>query len=196
MGWLRRWLANRGHAEMAQVRDGLRVAVNVRAERYDVERLRERYPDWDRWPKARRHRYCQDHATPVHVGETHNVTTTVLQKYVATALTLDAADSGALDPPAVLVFGDGGGPYNESDTALNSRVGSISITDPSASGTDFTIDEFLSSNELNDKIINELGIESAGGQLWNHAPTDTTYEKDSSFAVIWSVTIPIDDGGA
>jgi hypothetical protein len=121
------------------------------------------------------------------------VTTTGLHDLVAVRLTLDAGESTEIEDLATLVLGDDDSSFATSDTSLNNKIGEISITDPSASGATFEVNEFLSSNELNGETIRELGIESESGTLLTHAPTPSALSKDQTKAYLFNVEITMSD---
>lgn len=167
---------------------------NVRIERYDIEPIRAVVPDWDRWPRWLRHWFCRYRVEPVHVGRVANVTCDAFHEYHALTSTLGSGDDDQLDPPAEIGFGDDDSAFSTSDTALNNEVGERTpITDPSADGKTFNVDEYLSSNEQNGNTLRELGIFSESGDLWQHSATDQVYNKDSTFALVINISIPFSD---
>lgn len=187
--WARRTLA-RDIAIAATVG----VEENIRIARYDIAALRERYPNWDDWPKHTRRRYCEYAAEPATVERVSNVTTDLLHQYQAEVLTLSSSDSDKLDPPSEIAFGDDDSSFSTSDTAMNNEFGNrISITDPSRSGKTTNFDEYLSSNEQNGNTIKEIGVFSSDGDLYQHSATSQDYSKDSSFALIINITISHSD---
>lgn len=166
---------------------------NIRIERYDIDAVRERFPTWDDWPRSARKTYLQG-AEPVHVGTSSNVTTDLLHEYYATLLTIEPADTDLLDPPAEIAFGSDDTSFATTDTSMNNEVGSrLPITDKTSSAKDFEIDEFLSSNEQNGNTIAEVGVFSEDGDMLQHGPTSTTYNKTSSFALLINITISHSD---
>lgn len=121
------------------------------------------------------------------------VNTDGLHELIAVRLTLDASQAGDIDDLATLAIGDDDSSFATTDTALNNRIGEISITDPSASGSTYEINEFLSANELNGETIREVGIETADGTLVQHAATPSDISKTSSLALLFNVEITFSD---
>lgn len=121
------------------------------------------------------------------------VTTEGLHETVAVRLTLDPDQASDIDELATLLLGDDDSSFATTDTSLNSKVGDLSITDPSASGDLYEINEFLSSNELNGETIREVGIETASGTLVQHAPTPNDIAKDQSKALLFNIEIQMSD---
>ena len=166
---------------------------NVRVTKYDMTAVRERVPEWDRLSRAERVtalKACE----PQHTGRSSNVTCNALHEYLAFVLTLDPDQGDDIDAPAEIAFGDDDTAFDETDTQLNSEVGNrISITTRDVTANEFTVDELLGENEQNGNTLRELGIFSDSGELYQHAPTDQVYEKDSSFSLLISIQIPIND---
>ena len=168
---------------------------NVRVEKYDTDALRDAFPAWDDWPRETRVAYLRGQDThPVSVEESSNVTCTALHEYYAMVLTLESDESEDLDPPHKLAFGDDASSFSTGDTAMNNEVGDrATITDVSATGTTTNIDEFVSSNQQNGNALAEIGVFSEDGEMYQHAPLSSTYQKDSSFALLINITITHSD---
>lgn len=177
-----------------QVAPKVSTADNVRIARYDVDALRERYPNWDDWPRHTRRRYCEHAADPESVERSSNVTCDALHEYYAAVLTFETGDGNRLDPPHEIAFGSDDTAFSTTDTTMNNEVGErITATDVSQTGKNTELDEYLSSNEQNGNTIKEIGVFSEGGEMYQHAPTSTTYNKDSSFALVINITISHSD---
>jgi len=167
---------------------------NVRVVAFDVDRLRYAIPEWDALPRAARLAHLRD--TPVAPRQTStasNATTTGLHETIAAALTLAPTQGDDIDELDTLLLGDDDSSFSDTDTSLNNKIGDIQITDRSATGATFEINEFLSSNQLNGETIAELGIQTASGRLCNHAPTTADYAKDQTIAILFNVEITFSD---
>lgn len=180
---------------MTDVAPKITTEENVRVARYDANRIREHIPAWDGLSKPAQQRQLHRTAVePSSVTETSNVTCVGLHEYLAEVLTLGIDEGDALDPPAQIGFGNDDSSFSPNDADLNNEVGSrIAVTSPAATGTQFSVDELLSTSEQNGNTLRELGLFGADGTLYQHAPTDQVYEKDSTFALVISITIPISD---
>lgn len=171
-------------------------ADNARLVGFDVDVLRYHIPEWDALPREARRANLLDPPrglTPSRVETVSNVTCDGWQEHLAHAATLDPSRGDELDGPGRLALGSDDSAFATTDTSLNNRLGSISITDPVSQGATFRVNEFLSSNELNGTTIRELGIESESGSLWNHAPTSQDWAKDQNLAILFQVEITMSD---
>ncbi len=177
------------------------IADNVSVTVLDVSALREEWPNWEQWPAATRRRYTEAFAPVTSTATVHNVTCTALHQQVAALLNHRNDYDRVSDPPVEIAFGDdwGGGTspdpsvFNTTDTSLNNRVGSISLTDPSNDGSEWRADENVASLELNGETLRELAVVTESGALWNHAPMPTEVSKTADDALILSIAIPISD---
>lgn len=190
----RQWLRERAPALRLHLHErGVGLADNVHVTAYNVTALRDRYPRWATWPRHTRRRYVEAAAPEKWSGSTHNVTCASWHEQLA-ALANPANDFEAVeDPPSTVALGTDDSSFAVSDTALNNRVGEIALTDPSNTGDTWGMSEYLASTELNGYTLREMGIESAGGALYNHAAFPSPIPKDSDLALIIEASVPVGD---
>jgi len=167
---------------------------NVAVAVFDLAIVRYQIPEWDALPRsARLYHLIDGDIAPWRIEESSNVTTTGLHELTAELLALNAGQGDDIDPIDTLLLGDDDSSFATGDASLNNKVGEIQVTDQSASGATFEVNEFLSSNQLNGETIAELGLQTASGRLCNHAPTTTNYTKDSQIAILFNIEITMSD---
>lgn len=167
------------------------IRDNVRIETYDISTLRAIEPRFDDLSKEGRRRLLS-YIRPQSAQTAHNVTCNPLHELVAELLNFNANREN-VDDIATLAFGSDDSSFSSTDTELNNKVGEIDVVDPSNDGTEFRVDEYVDSLELNGETLRELGLVSESGQLLNHAPFPSAIDKTSSIALLVSVSIPISD---
>lgn len=181
--------------EAEDSREALRCEValdsNIRVEQYKT-------PDSEGWtdlPKRERLRRLQTTAEPETVGECHNVTCIRLHEYLPAFLNFRNDFDRIADHPDRLAFGDGTATPTQSDTQLNNRVGSVTLTSPRNTGAEWSCTELVGSLELIDEDLYELGVESETGDLYNHALlpepiAPKTTNDELIVTVTWSFSAP------
>lgn len=171
------------------LRDNVSVAV------YDVDELRACYPAWDDLSKDEKKRRCKRHE-PVREGSTHNITCVGWHEYLPKLLNFKHDYEQIVDHPSEIALGTGTAPtggFSVGDTELANEVGRIDLTDPSNTLDDWECDELVSSVELTDYELSEMGIVSESGVLYNHAELSPTIPSGTNRAGIIHVTVPFGD---
>jgi hypothetical protein len=166
--------------------EAVTIETNVRIERY------EGYPEqsWTNRSKHVRKSIRQSAHTPVSVAECHNVSCVGLHEYLPALLNFHNTYDRVKDHPDAIAFGSSSTNPTSSDTSLNNRVGSVTLTDPSNSGTEWSCTELVGSLELNGEDLVELGVEGDSGALYNHALLpDPLTPKTSTDELIVTITI-------
>lgn len=167
------------------------VNTNVRVEHYTPPE-RE---DWTDLPKQERIQHLQAGADPKHVGECHNVTCIGLHEYIPALLNFHNDFELVADQPDRIAFGNSNTTPQSSNRSLNSRVGAVTLTDPSNSGTEWSCTELVGALELNNLDLYEVGVESDSGTLYNHTllPNPLTPKTSSDELIItvnWTFSAP------
>lgn len=181
-----------------RIDEGVQVGItdNIRIAGYDVSNA---VPGWHDLQRNQRHAILRN-LPPDWVETVSNTTVDGLHEYIPALLNGRNTITDVQDDPAELAFGDdwGGGTTADStvfttgDTALNNEVGRIGITDPDNQGREWRCDEYVSSLELNGYTLREIGVYSAGGTLYNHAPLSSEIPKTDQLALLVGVSITFD----
>lgn len=174
---------------------GVTSGANVHLRVFDVERAQTAAEnagfEWSSLRKHERRHMVESFGERTRTARFSNVTCTALHESMATSL-VPSARVDAPEPVAV-AFGDGTTSFATTDTTLNNRVGSVSLTDPSHAGNTFAVSEYVDSLELNGNLLAEVGIEDEAGRLWNHAPIPDPIDKTTAAALIVNIEIPMND---
>ena len=145
--------------------------------------------------------YANVDVEPVDTETIHNVTVTRFHEYFVD--NLDPAQTGAKDNvnAAWMALGDDAASGTaETDSDLNNRVYSETVTDHADNGAELLASTFVDSTEANGYTVNEIGLFSGDPAnlgnaevfMLNHA-TFADVTKDNSKTVTFDVTLTFSD---
>lgn len=175
---------------------------------HDVADLKEHFPDWGSLSKAEKMNRISE-VEPVDQETVYNVTTDRFHQYFVD--NLDPDQTGAKDNINATHFAlgtDGASGTATSDTDLNAREYSETITDHADNSKDLLASTFVDSTEANGLTLDELGLFTgdvsgiATGNVASGAPDDvflinhTTFSavtKDNTKTVTFDVTLTFSD---
>jgi hypothetical protein len=155
---------------------------NIMVRTHDASTLREQYPGWDGFSKARK----RDLAAQTPAKEcsiTRNTTVDGLHESIVDLL--DPAQTVSLSA-SELALGDGTTAPASANTSLNNELIRIPVTDSADRGTSLFTSTFLDTSEANGQTLEEVGLvtDSTGGLLLNHSLIDTIDKNDETTATI------------
>lgn len=186
--------------ESRNMNSGLALTGRIDRKTHLVEDLKEQYPEWDTLSKEEK-KAASRNVTPADTESVYNVTTDALHQYFVDNLDPDNTNAEANVTASHLALGtNGGAGTNVSDTDLNNRTYSESVTDVADNGKDLLASTFLDSTEGNGNDFDELGLFSGDPQnisnaevfLINHA-TFSAVTKDNTKTVTFDVTLSFAD---
>lgn len=186
--------------EHKAVQSGSGVTGRIEKKVHDVSNLRERADDYDSLSKKEKHQLAQQ-VEPTEHETVYNVTTDRFHEYFVD--NLDPGQSAAKDNQTVdwMALGtDAASGTSTTDTDLNTRVYSETITDHADNGKDLLCSTFVDSTEANGNTLDEIGLytgdpanlANADVFLLNHA-TFSAVTKDNSKTVTFDVTLSFSD---
>lgn len=178
----------------------LRLQGRIDTQVHDVAELRDNTADYDSLSKEEKLELARE-VEPEYEDTVYNVTTDRLHEYFVD--NLDSAQTGAEDNVSVSFLGlgtDSASGTSTSDTDLNTRAYSESVTDIADNGKELLASTFLDSEEGNGNTFNELGLFSGDPAnlsnndvfLMNHA-TFSDVTKDNTKTVTFDVTLTFSD---
>lgn len=167
---------------------------------YDVDDLKSEVDDYHSLSKKGKLRVAED-VEPEDEETVYNVTTDRFHEYIVD--NLDPNQSASKDNVTVAWLGLGtnsGGGVATSDTDLNNRTYSETVTDVTDNTKDILASTFVDSTEGNGNTFNELGLftgdpSTLGNNdvfLLNHA-TFSDVTKDNTKTVTFDVTLTFSD---
>lgn len=155
---------------------------NILVRTHDVSTLREQYPGWDEYSKARKRDLAAQ--TPAKECSIHR-NTTVDGLHESIVDLLDPASSVSLSASELALGTDRTSPAS-GNTALNNEVDRIPVTETTDRGTTLVTSTFLDTGEANGFDLEEVGLvtQPSGGTLLNHSLIDTIDKTDETAATI------------
>lgn len=160
-------------------------APNVFVSTYDPAILEYAFPEWPALSKRAKLALLRAHEPgPRERVRESNTTTRALHRYLAQTIDPEHDAEGFVQSVA---FGTGGATGTSvEDTDVNTRVGIVQVTDTvySPSVAEVQITAFVDSSELNGNLLDEVGVVSDGGDLWNHAVLNPAVDKTASKTLV------------
>ena len=154
---------------------------NVHVSVYDTAVLTFLFPEWPALdPREKLATIRAYTPPPTTAGRDGNSTTTALHRHITAAIDPEQETTDYVSRLAVGTDGASGSDYR--NTELNNEVGRTDITDTVYDDTDPILQTttFADSTQFNDETIDEIGIISEDGDLWNHAVLGTPIEKTNA----------------
>lgn len=155
---------------------------NIMIRTHDIAALRDRWPDWDEYSKARKRDLAAQ--TPAEqCSITRNTTVDGLHESIVDLI--DPSQTVSLDA-SDLALGNGTTAPASANSTLNNEVIRIPVTDSADRGTSLFTSTFLDTTEGNGLTLEEVGLvtEPSGGVLLNHSLIDTIAKDDETTATI------------
>lgn len=169
---------------------------NVYVSTYDPAILEFLWPEWPALTNRERLQLLRAYQPgPRSGGRQHNETTLAFRQYLAR--TIDPEQNPSRDKAERLMVGRGGaGGTSEYDDDMNLPVGDVEITDTvySPRTASVQVTTFVDATQLNGWTIDEIGVQSQRGELWNHAVLGAVVEKTAAKTVVVDVFFEFTDG--
>lgn len=187
--------------EHRQTNSGLQMKGRIDTQVHDAETLKQQVDgNWDDLSKKEKLEVARD-TDPAYENTCYNVTTERFHQYLVD--NLDAGQTNTKDNINAAYLGlgtDGGSGEATTDTDLNNRTYSETVTDHADNGTEILASTFLDSTEGNGNLFDEVGLFSGDPAnlanddvfLINHASFGGV-NKDSSNTVTFDVTLTFSD---
>lgn len=186
--------------ESRKTESGFSIRGRIDTRVHDVSDLREQVDNWDELSDEEKMQATRE-VEPEYEDTVYNVTTDRLHEYFVD--NLDRAQSATEDNLSAEYLGlgtDAASGTATTDTDLNNRTYSETITDVADNGKELLASTFLDSTEGNGNDFDELGLFTGDPAnlaneevfLMNHA-TFSTVTKDNTKTVTFDVTLTFSD---
>jgi hypothetical protein len=214
--------------EHRNTQSGFTIEGRIDKKVHNTGELREQVEDWDSLSKEQKMlvtrapeqidfdsvsdedmEYAEMYITPEEDETVYNVTTTRFHEYIVD--NLDPAQTAAkdnVDATWMALGTDAASGTSTSDTDLNTRVYSETVTDHADNGNELLASTFIDSTEANGNTVDEIGLFTgdisgiASGNIASSAPDDVfmlnhatfaSVTKDNTKTVTFDVTLTFSD---
>lgn len=164
--------------------------ANVYVSTYDPAVLTYLWPEWPALDSKEKLGLLRAYSPgPREEARQHNQTTRAFHQFLTR--TIDPEQSPGRDGVAYLLAGRGGaGGTSSYDDSMNLPIGSpVEVTDTvyTATSAEVQVTTFVDSTQLNGYTIDEVGIQSEQGDLWNHAVLASVVDKTAAKTMVVDV---------
>jgi len=187
--WLRRRIAGGG----ATMRDGISIGGKWTVTVFDAERLRRRWPDWDRLSKQQQIRRLR--ASEMVPLREHTTTNQVSLDHRENFATYIDPNGSATDIDASHVaLGDGGGSAQVNANSLGNQVYQEAVDSTTNNGTSLDTTTLIGQSEGNGSTFNEAALLHNASSTYLNRAIVTEEDKTDGIEIQVTGTLFYDGG--